>query len=122
EAALSDLVQRLRATRAGLTPDNGPQGVFLLVGPSGVGKTETALALADTLFGGEASLMRITPPGSWSCHRFSAMASGPNSRVNSSPALILHMVRTLPPVAENRPHWPGIIILDGLIQLTDTVP
>ncbi len=37
----------------GLTPENGPQGVFLLVGPSGTGKTETALALADALFGGE---------------------------------------------------------------------
>jgi type VI secretion system protein VasG len=39
--------------QTGLTPENGPQGVFLLVGPSGVGKTETALALADVLYGGE---------------------------------------------------------------------
>jgi type VI secretion system protein VasG len=40
-------------------PENGPQGVFLLVGPSGTGKTETALALADALFGGEKSLITI---------------------------------------------------------------
>ncbi|HHS9204594.1 TPA: AAA family ATPase [Escherichia coli] len=43
----------------GLTPENGPQGVFLLTGPSGTGKTETALTLADTLFGGEKSLITI---------------------------------------------------------------
>ncbi|EOA0917560.1 AAA family ATPase, partial [Escherichia coli] len=43
----------------GLTSGNGPQGVFLLVGPSGVGKTETALALADVMYGGEKSLITI---------------------------------------------------------------
>ncbi|HGK4754838.1 TPA: type VI secretion system ATPase TssH [Enterobacter cloacae] len=58
-AALSAIAQRLRASRAGLTPENGPQGVFLLVGPSGTGKTETALALADVLYGGEKSLITI---------------------------------------------------------------
>ncbi|MFV3360800.1 AAA family ATPase, partial [Klebsiella pneumoniae] len=45
EAALSAIARRLRAAKTGLTPENGPQGVFLLVGPSGTGKTETALAL-----------------------------------------------------------------------------
>ncbi|HAS1177176.1 TPA: type VI secretion system ATPase TssH [Enterobacter cloacae] len=59
DAALSAVAQRLRASRAGLTPENGPQGVFLLVGPSGTGKTETALALADVLYGGEKSLITI---------------------------------------------------------------
>lgn len=44
EAALSAIARRLRAAKTGLTPENGPQGVFLLVGPSGTGKTETALA------------------------------------------------------------------------------
>ena len=58
-AALKAIAQRLRAAKTGLTPDNGPQGVFLLVGPSGVGKTETALALADVLYGGEKSLITI---------------------------------------------------------------
>ncbi|WP_154056832.1 type VI secretion system ATPase TssH [Pseudescherichia vulneris] len=59
EAALNAIAQRLRAAKTGLAPENGPQGVFLLVGPSGTGKTETALALADTLFGGEKSLITI---------------------------------------------------------------
>ncbi|KAA1142160.1 type VI secretion system ATPase TssH [Citrobacter portucalensis] len=57
--ALNAIAQRLRATKTGLTPENGPQGVFLLTGPSGTGKTETALALADILFGGEKSLITI---------------------------------------------------------------
>jgi ATP-dependent Clp protease ATP-binding subunit ClpA len=47
DVALTAIAQRLRAAKTGLTSENGPQGVFLLVGPSGVGKTETALALAD---------------------------------------------------------------------------
>lgn len=59
EAALSAIAQRLRAAKTGLTSENGPQGVFLLVGPSGTGKTETALALADVLYGGERSLITI---------------------------------------------------------------
>ncbi|MDR3104213.1 MAG: type VI secretion system ATPase TssH [Yokenella regensburgei] len=59
DTALSAIAQRLRAAKTGLTPENGPQGVFLLAGPSGVGKTETALALADCLYGGEKSLITI---------------------------------------------------------------
>ncbi|WP_196089662.1 type VI secretion system ATPase TssH [Enterobacter roggenkampii] len=59
DAALEAIAQRLRAAKTGLTSENGPQGVFLLVGPSGVGKTETALALADVMYGGEKSLITI---------------------------------------------------------------
>ncbi|EOJ6003325.1 type VI secretion system ATPase TssH [Cronobacter sakazakii] len=59
DAALEAIAQRLRASKTGLASENGPQGVFLLTGPSGTGKTETALALADTLYGGEKSLITI---------------------------------------------------------------
>ena len=59
DMALAAIARRLRAAKTGLTSENGPQGVFLLVGPSGVGKTETALALSDVLYGGEKSLITI---------------------------------------------------------------
>jgi len=59
DASLNAIAQRLRAAKTGLTAENGPQGVFLLVGPSGTGKTESALALADVLYGGEKSLITL---------------------------------------------------------------
>jgi type VI secretion system protein VasG len=51
--ALEMLARGIRAAKAGLSNPSTPIGVFLFVGPSGVGKTEAALTLADTLFGGE---------------------------------------------------------------------
>jgi type VI secretion system protein VasG len=59
DVALEAIARRLRTAKTGLTSGNGPQGVFLLVGPSGVGKTETALALADVMFGGDKALITI---------------------------------------------------------------
>ena len=60
--AIHAIAQSLRAAKAGLKTNDSPLGVFLLSGPSGVGKTETALALADALFGGEKSLITTTCP------------------------------------------------------------
>ncbi|WP_145542178.1 type VI secretion system ATPase TssH [Yersinia alsatica] len=77
DAALKDMAQRLRAAKTGLTPENGPLGVFLLVGPSGVGKTETALALADTLFGGEKSLITINLSEYQEAHTVSQLKGSP---------------------------------------------
>lgn len=57
--ALEAIGQRIRTSRANLTDPRRPIGVFLLVGPSGVGKTETGLALADTLYGGERNVITI---------------------------------------------------------------
>jgi type VI secretion system protein VasG len=57
--ALAALGKSLRAAKTGLTSEESPLGVFLLVGPSGVGKTETARALADLMFGGERALITI---------------------------------------------------------------
>lgn len=57
--ALHAIAQRVRTARAGLEDPNKPKGVFLFVGPSGVGKTETALAVADILYGGERKLVTI---------------------------------------------------------------
>ncbi|TBW36554.1 type VI secretion system ATPase TssH [Azotobacter chroococcum] len=59
EQAVQVLDRALRAGAAGLNRADAPLGVFLLVGPSGVGKTETALALADLLYGGERFLTTL---------------------------------------------------------------
>ncbi|WMY76045.1 type VI secretion system ATPase TssH [Buttiauxella selenatireducens] len=75
--ALVDMAQRLRAAKTGLTSENGPLGVFLLVGPSGVGKTETALALADSLFGGEKSLITINLSEYQEAHTVSQLKGSP---------------------------------------------
>jgi len=57
--ALEAIAQRIRTARANLTDPRRPIGVFMLMGPSGVGKTETALALADVLYGGESNAIVI---------------------------------------------------------------
>ena len=54
---IREIATTLRAARMGLTRPEAPRGVFLLAGPSGVGKTETAKAIADLLYGGEASMV-----------------------------------------------------------------
>src|SRR3546814_15974686 len=56
--AVDKITAAVKAAQSGLRDPRQPMGVFLLVGPSGVGKTETALAVADQLFGGEQSLVR----------------------------------------------------------------
>lgn len=77
DRALGDLAQRLRAAKTGLTSENAPLGVFLLVGTSGVGKTETALALADCLFGGEKSLVTLNLSEYQEAHTVSQLKGSP---------------------------------------------
>ena len=57
--ALGAIAKSIRTARAGLGDPRRPQGVFLLVGPSGVGKSETALVLADLLYGGDRNVITI---------------------------------------------------------------
>src|SRR5260370_7585570 len=57
--ALEAIAQRISTARAGMDDPVKPVGVFMLVGPSGVGNTETALALADLLYAGERNLNTI---------------------------------------------------------------
>ena len=57
--ALDMIARRIQTSRATLDDPNKPIGVFMLVGPSGVGKTETALALAEALYGGEQHMVTI---------------------------------------------------------------
>lgn len=57
--ALDAIAQRIRTSRAGLADPTRPIGVFLLAGPSGVGKTETAMAIAETLYGGDRNMVVV---------------------------------------------------------------
>ncbi|MFM0324472.1 type VI secretion system ATPase TssH [Caballeronia glebae] len=75
--ALGMLAQSLRTAKAGLKSEHAPLGVFLLTGPSGVGKTETALALADVLFGGEAALTTINMSEYQEAHTVSQLKGSP---------------------------------------------
>ncbi|MCR4264395.1 MAG: AAA family ATPase [Candidatus Roizmanbacteria bacterium] len=59
QEALHQVARAIRRNRAGLTSPNRPIGTFLFLGPTGVGKTETAKALADTLFSNEKMIVRI---------------------------------------------------------------
>lgn len=77
EPALLALAQRLRAARTGLTDDKAPMGVFLLVGTSGIGKTETAHALAHSLFGGEKSLITLNMSEYQEAHTVSQLKGSP---------------------------------------------
>ncbi|OSI09493.1 type VI secretion system ATPase TssH [Neisseria canis] len=77
DEAIHAIAQSLRAAKAGLKTNDAPLGVFLLTGPSGVGKTETALALADTLFGGEKSLITINLSEYREAHTISQLKGSP---------------------------------------------
>ncbi len=75
--ALAALADSLRTAKAGLKNEHAPLGVFLLAGPSGVGKTETALALADLLFGGVAALTTINMSEYQELHAVSQLKGSP---------------------------------------------
>ena len=75
--ALEVLTRRIWTSRAGLMDPKRPIGVFLLVGTSGVGKTETALALADVLYGGERNLISINMSEYQEAHTVSSLKGSP---------------------------------------------
>jgi len=77
EQAVQALDRAMRASAAGLNQADAPVGVFLLVGPSGVGKTETALALADLLYGGERFLTTINMAEFQEKHSLSRLIGAP---------------------------------------------
>jgi type VI secretion system protein VasG len=71
------VAQRVRTARANLDDPNKPKGVFLFVGTSGIGKTETALALADLLYGGERKLITINMSEYQEAHSVSGLKGSP---------------------------------------------
>lgn len=77
DQAITKVGKTLRTRTAGLTREDAPMGVFLLVGPSGVGKTETARAIAEMLFGGERFLTTINMSEYQEAHTVSQLKGSP---------------------------------------------
>ncbi|WP_395735917.1 type VI secretion system ATPase TssH [Prosthecobacter sp.] len=75
--ALDTIARRVQTSRARLDNPNRPIGVFMLAGPSGTGKTETALTLAETLFGDESSLISINMSEFQESHTVSTLKGAP---------------------------------------------
>ncbi|WP_439502193.1 type VI secretion system ATPase TssH [Aminobacter ciceronei] len=75
--AMEMIAKRVQTSRAALGAPEKPVGVFLLCGPSGVGKTETALALAETLYGGEQNLISINMSEFQEAHTVSTLKGAP---------------------------------------------
>lgn len=95
--AIAALDRSMRAAAAGLNRPDAPVGVFLLVGPSGVGKTETALALADLLYGGDRFLTVINMSEFQERHTVSRLLGAPPGYVGyGEGGLLTESVRQKP--------------------------
>lgn len=77
DSALETIARRIQTSRAGLDNPSKPIGVFMLCGPSGVGKTETALALAEALYGGEQNVITINMSEFQEKHTVSTLKGAP---------------------------------------------
>lgn len=75
--ALEMIARRIKTSRAGLENPNKPIGVFMLAGPSGTGKTETAITLAEQLYGGEQNLITINMSEFQEAHTVSTLKGAP---------------------------------------------
>ncbi|MDO5528037.1 MAG: type VI secretion system ATPase TssH [Paracoccus sp. (in: a-proteobacteria)] len=106
DAALDGLSEAMRVARAGLHDPRRPQGVFLMVGTSGVGKTETALALADELFGGPSGLTVINMSEFKEEHKVSLLMGSPPGYVGYGEGGVLTEA------VRRRPY--GVLLLDEI--------
>ncbi len=95
--ALEAIARRIQTSRAGLDNPVKPIGVFLLAGPSGVGKTETALALAETLYGGESNVITINMSKFQEAHTVSTLKGSPPGYVGyGEGGVLIEAVRRRP--------------------------
>jgi len=102
--ALSAIARRIHTSRASLDNPSRPVGVFLLVGPSGVGKTESALALADSLYGGERNAISINMSEFQEAHTVSSLKGSPPGYVGYGEGGVLTEA------VRRRPH--AVVLLD----------
>lgn len=104
--ALEAISECIRTSRAGLTDPRKPVGVFFMVGSSGIGKTETALALADQLYGGEQNITTINMSEFKEEHKVSMLLGSPPGYVGYGEGGVLTEA------ARRKPH--SIILLDEM--------
>ena len=104
--ALHAIAESIRTSRAGLTDPRKPIGVFFMVGPSGVGKTETALALADMLYGGEQNITTINMSEFKEEHKVSMLLGSPPGYVGYGEGGVLTEA------VRRRPH--SVLLLDEM--------
>ncbi|PIE19639.1 MAG: type VI secretion system ATPase TssH [Proteobacteria bacterium] len=98
------IARRIQTSRAGLSNPQKPIGVFMLAGPSGVGKTETALALAESLYGGEQNLITINMSEFQEAHTVSTLKGAPPGYVGYGEGGVLTEA------VRRRPH--SVVLLD----------
>ncbi|GAB6097441.1 type VI secretion system ATPase TssH [Desulfatiferula olefinivorans] len=97
DAALSDIARVIQASKTGLKDPRQPSGVFLLTGPSGVGKTETGLAMAELLFGGERFTVTVNMSEFQEKHTVSRLIGSPPGYVGfGEGGLLTEAVRRRP--------------------------
>ena len=95
--AIEEISKRIKTARANLNEPGKPTGVFLLVGPSGVGKTETALALAELLYGGEDKMITINMSEYQEAHTVAGLKGAPPGYVGyGSGGVLTEAVRRNP--------------------------
>jgi type VI secretion system protein VasG len=104
EHALQMIAKRVQTARARLENPNKPLGVFLLAGPSGVGKTETALAVAEALYGGEQNVITINMSEFQEAHTVSTLKGAPPGYVGYGQGGVLTEA------VRRRPH--SVVLLD----------
>ncbi len=102
--AMEAIAKRIQTSRAGLDNPNKPVGVFMLCGPSGTGKTETALTLAETLYGGEQNVITINMSEFQEAHTVSTLKGAPPGYVGYGEGGILTEA------VRRRPH--SVVLLD----------
>lgn len=101
---LEMIAKRIQTSRAKFDNPNKPIGVFMLAGPSGVGKTETALALAETLYGGERNVVTINMSEFQEAHTVSTLKGAPPGYVGYGEGGVLTEA------VRRRPH--SVVLLD----------
>ncbi len=111
--AVDAIAQRIRTARADLADPRRPQGVFLLVGPSGVGKTETALALADALYGGDRNVVVVNMSEYKEPHKVSSLVGTSKGYVGYGEGGVLTNA------VKNRPH--AVVLLDEVEKAHESV-